>query len=99
MGAVSLNRFVLTQTYTIPAGTLATPVAGEPGTGGAAGYGNSGTAAGQAGATFAQTITAGTPIMLDSGTPSALYTLLNGASVIRAYVPGQDDVSHAAVSN
>jgi hypothetical protein len=99
MGAVLLNRFVMTQTYSIPAGTLATVAAGEPGTGGAAGWGNSGTAAGQAGATFPQTITEGTPIMLDSGTPSALYTLFSGAGVIRAYVPGQDDVSHAAVSN
>jgi hypothetical protein len=99
MGAVSLNRFVMTQTYTIPAGTLATVTAGEPGTGGAAGFGNSDVASGQAGAVFPQTVTGGTAIVLDSGTPSALYTLLNGADVIRAWVPGQDDVGHAAVSN
>lgn len=96
--AVSLNRFVMTQTFTIPAGAVATVVAGEPGTGGAAGFGNS--AIGATGAElYPLTITAGTAILLDSGTPSQMYSVLNTAAVIRPYVAGQDDVGHAALSN
>lgn len=95
--AVTLNRFVVTQTVQIAAGTVATVVAGEPGTGGAAGFGNASTSAGAE--EWPTTITAGTAIVLDNGTPSALYTALNGAGVLRAYVPGTDDVGHAALSN
>jgi len=41
---MALNRYVLTATVTAPAGTITTPiVAGEPGTGGAAGHANSST--------------------------------------------------------
>lgn len=36
-------------------------------------------------------------IMLD--TASALYTVLNGLGVLRAYVQGQDDVGHGGLSN
>lgn len=95
--AVNLQRFVITQTVTVAAGTVATVVAGEPGTGGAAGFGNTAISAGAE--DWGTTFIAGTAIVLDSGTPSALYTALNGASAIRAYVPGQDDVGHAAISN
>lgn len=93
---VTLNRFVVTATVTIPAGTVSTVVAGEPGTGGAAGFGNS---SASAASLFPMTITQGTAIMLDNGTPSAMYTALNTLGVLRAYVQGQDDVGHAALCN
>lgn len=80
---------------TVPAGTAATVVAGEPDTGGAAGHGNAAAAAG-AYDVFPQLITKGTPIVLDPAGP--LFAVI-GAGNLRAYVPGQDDVSHAALSN
>jgi hypothetical protein len=43
---MALSRYVLTATVTVPAGTAATPVAGEPATGGAAGFGSASTASG-----------------------------------------------------
>lgn len=95
--AVTLNRFVVTATVQVPAGTPATLVAGEPGTGGASGFGNLSTSAGAD--SWLTTITAGTALILDNGTPSAMYTALNTLGVLRAYVPGQDDVGHAAISN
>ena len=70
-------------------------VAGDPGTGGAAGHGNTGTSAGYA--AFPQTFVPGTPIVLDSAGP--LYAALNGAGALRAYVQGTDDLSRAAISN
>jgi hypothetical protein len=75
--------------------TPATPAAGEPGTGGAAGYGNTGISAGYA--AFSQSFQAGTPIVLDSASP--LYTYLNGQGALRPYVQGTDDIGHAAISN
>lgn len=95
--AVSLNRFVVTATVQIPAGGAATVVAGEPGTGGAAGYGNQSTATGAE--DWPLTITKGSVLILDSGTPSALYSALNGLSALRAYIPGQDDVGRESISN
>lgn len=97
MPAVSLNKFVVTATTQIAAGTVSTVTAGEPGTGGAAGYGNTSISAGAE--DWPTTITKGSVLILDSGTPGALYTALNGAGVLRAYVPGQDDVGREAVSN
>jgi hypothetical protein len=91
---MALNRYVLTATVTVPAGTLATLVAGEPGTGGAAGFGNASTSAGYG--LFPQTFIKGTPIILDPA--SALYTAI-GAGNLRAFVDGQDTVGHAALSN
>jgi hypothetical protein len=70
-------------------------VAGDPGTGGAAGHGNTGTSAGYA--AFPQTFVPGTPIVLDSASP--LYSYLNGQGVLRTYQQGADDVSHAALAN
>jgi hypothetical protein len=101
--AVTLNKFVILANVTVPAGTLSTVVPGDPGSGGAAGYGDS-SAAPMTGApwgygTMPMSFQAGTAIVLDNGTPSALYTVLNGLSAIRAYIPGQDDVSHAALGN
>ena len=43
---MAVNRYVLTSTVTVGTGTAATPVAGEPGTGGAAGFGNAATTGG-----------------------------------------------------
>jgi hypothetical protein len=92
---MALGKLVLTSTVTVPAGTPATVVAGEPGTGGAVGYGNIGISSGYA--AFPQTFVAGTPIVLDSA--GALYAWLNGQGVLRVYQQGADDVSHAAISN
>jgi hypothetical protein len=71
---MALGRYVVTATTTVPAGTLATPTAGDPETGGAAGFGSSATTGGPP---WATTFLVGTPIILDNG--SALYTALNGA--------------------
>ena len=97
--AISLNRFVVTADFTVPAGTAATVVAGEPGTGGAAGSGGAPLAAGQVQAPWPTTFRKNQVLMLDSGTPSPLYTALNTAGVLRAYVAGQDDRGGAALSN
>jgi hypothetical protein len=92
---MALNKYVFTATVTVPAGTTATPAAGEPGTGGPAGFGNSSISAGAV--LFPQTLIKGTPVVLD--TASALYIYLNGQGVLRAWVQGTDDVSHTAISN
>lgn len=96
--AVSLNKFVVTATVTIPQGTAATVVAGEPGTGGAAGYGNTSISAGAE--DWPTTVVKGQVLVLDSGSPgSALYGVLNGLGVLRAYVPGTDDIGRESISN
>ena len=92
---MALGRYVVTATTVVAAGTVATVVAGEPGTGGAAGYGNTAISAGAE--DWPMTFIAGTTIVLDNG--SALYAALNTAGALRAYVQGQDDVGHAALSN
>jgi hypothetical protein len=95
---MAITRYVLTATVTVPAGTPATPAAGEPGTGGAAGFGNAATSAGYA--LFPQTITAGTAIEFDPATTAgAALQAAIGAGNLRAYVQGQDDVGHGALSN
>lgn len=81
---MALNRYVLTAPVTVPAGTPAAVTAGEPGTGGAAGFGSTG-------------ISAGIGVVRDSASP--LYTYLNGQGVLRPYQQGIDDVGHAAISN
>jgi hypothetical protein len=91
---VALNRYVLTSTVTVAAGTLAAPVAGEPGTGSPAGPGNSSISAGAL--LWPQTLIAGTPIVLDPA--GQLYAAI-GAGNLRPYVQGQDDVGHAALCN
>jgi hypothetical protein len=90
---VALSRYVLTATVTVPAGTAATVVAGEPATGGAAGYGSVSTTSGP---TWPVTYLKGTPIILDPA--GALYAAI-GAGNLRPYQQGTDDVSHAAISN
>ena len=90
---MALIRYVVTATTTVPAGTPATAVAGEPATGGAAGYGNASISTGAV--LWPTTFIAGTTIILDSA--SALYTALSGS--LLPYVQGQDDRGGAALSN
>lgn len=92
---MAIGKYVITAAYTTAAGTLATATAGEPATGGVAGYGTGDVSAGYS--LYPQTFLPGTPIVLDSAGP--LYAILNGASVLRAFVDGQDNVGHAALSN
>ncbi len=85
-------------------------MAGEPGTGGPAGFGNSATIVAAAGSQgkyglpgMPLTLLAGTPIWADSAAgfataPQLLYQAI-GASNLRAYVQGTDDVGHAALAN
>jgi hypothetical protein len=91
---MALNKYVVTTTVTIAAGTPATVVAGEPGTGGASGYGDAPISAGMG--YFPQTLIAGTAIVLD---PAGQVYAAIGAGNLRAYVQGQDDVGHAALCN
>lgn len=92
---MALGRYVVTATTVVAAGTVATVVAGEPGTGGAAGFGNTAISAGAE--DWPMTFIAGTTLVLDNASP--LYTALNTAGALRPYVQGQDDVGHAALSN
>ena len=116
---MAISRFVLTADVTVTPDVLATVTAGEPGTGGAAGYGSlaNGTPSGTQGrygvwptppltsdASWAQcgTWQAGTVIYASSvSTDGAAYALYQaiGAGNLRAFVQGQDDVGHAALSN
>jgi len=90
---MALNRYVITSRVTVPTGTAATVVAGEPGTGAPAGPGNAATTGGPL---FPITYIPGQVIELDPA--GALYTQI-GAGNLRAYVQGTDDRGGAAVSN
>jgi hypothetical protein len=92
--AVTLNRFIVTAATTLPAETT-TVTAGEVGGGGA---GTSGTPASSWGTTQLY-FPKGSQVVLDNGTPSPLYTILNGLGVLRAAVAGTDDVGREAISN
>jgi hypothetical protein len=87
---MAVNRYVVTADTTVPAGTAATVVAGEPSTGGWGGFATTG------GPLMATTYRRGQVIVLDPA--GTLYGLI-GAGNLRAYVQGQDDVGHAALSN
>jgi hypothetical protein len=67
-------------------------VAGEPATGGTAGFGNAATTGGPLCPVVYQQ---GQVIALDPS--SALYTALSAN--LRPYVPGQDDAGHSALAN
>ena len=101
---MALGRFVVTSTLTLSPDAVATLVAGEPGTGGAAGFGNSATlATARSGKwLWGMTLLAGTVIYADSSAgsngPQLLYQAI-GAGNLRAFVDGQDAVGHAALSN
>ena len=90
---MALSRFVLVNNVTVAAGTAATVVAGEPGTGGASGFGSAPTTGGPL---MATTYAKGTVILLDPA--GSLFTAI-GAGNLRAFVQGQDDVGHAGLSN
>jgi hypothetical protein len=107
---MAISRFVVTQTVTIAPDALATPTAGEPGTGGAAGFGSAATVAPVVGSegkyglpglpiTFQQ----GEVIFADSTAgfataPQLLYQAIGSAN-LRAFIDGQDDVGHAGLSS
>lgn len=96
---MALSRYVLTATVTVAAGTLTTPaVAGEPGTGGAAGCGNASTSAGYG--IWPTSWLQGTPVYIDQSTTggAALYAAI-GAGNLRAYIQGTDDRGPACLSN
>jgi hypothetical protein len=85
---MALSRFVVTSTVTVTPDALATPVAGEPGTGGAAGFGNSATIVPAVGSEgkyglpgMPLTLLAGTPIWADSAGPAfGRYRVVRRAS-------------------
>lgn len=81
---MAVNKYVLTATVKLAPGTLDTP--GQ--------YGTEDTTAGYG--VLGQTITKGTAILLDPAGPE--YAAI-GAGNLRAWVPGQDDVGHGALSN
>ncbi len=91
---MALSKFVLTSTVTIPPGTITTPVAGEPGSGGAAGYGSTSTSAGYG--VFAQTLQQGQVIVLDPA--GALFTAI-GAGNLRSFTAAQETGGSLGVSN
>jgi hypothetical protein len=105
---MALTRYVLTATVTLTPDTVAAVVAGEPATGGPAGFGNSATiipAAGSQGkyGLWPMTILAGTAIWADPAAGFAtgaqlLYQAI-GVGNLRAYTQGTDDVGHARLSN
>ena len=107
---MALSRFVLTATVTLTPDAVAAVVAGEPGTGGPAGFGNSATivpsalSEGKYGLPgMPLTLLEGTTIYADSAAgfataPQLLYQAI-GAGNLRPYVQGQDDVGHAALAN
>jgi len=102
---MALSRFVVTATVTLTPDSVATMVAGEPGTGGAAGFGNVGTLAPGTSGKYGWLPLAFRPgdvIYADSSAGSTGLQLLYqaiGAGNLRAYVPGQDAVGRAALSN
>lgn len=89
---MALNRYVLTATVTVTAGTAATPVAGEPATGAAAGFGSASTSGGPL---WPMAYIKGTPIILDPA--SALYSAI-GAGNLRAW-SDSEAVGHAGLAN
>lgn len=91
---MALSRYELTATVTVAAGTVATPVAGEPGTGGAAGFGNSATTGGEA--LWPTTFIRGTVIMLDPA--GSLFTAI-GAGNLKSFTAAQESGGIDGVSN
>ena len=88
---MAVQKFIVTATTTVAAGTAATLTPGEPGTGAPAGPGNAAVASGPL---WPVSFLKGTPLVLDTG--SALYTAL---SANLRPLTDADTVSHAATSN
>ncbi len=104
---MGLARFVVTSRVVLTPDSLSTPTACMRGTGGQAGYGSAatvspGTSGKYDGLMGAAVLLPGTVIYADSsaGTtgPQLLYAAI-GASNLRAFVDGQDNVGHAGLSN
>lgn len=95
---MALQKYTLTATVALAAGTPATVVAGEPMTGGAAGFGSDATLAAGGETAWPATgpLLAGTAIVLDPA--GALFTQI-GAGNLAAFRDGTDNVGHAALSN
>src|ERR1700689_1675923 len=107
---MALSRFVVTNTVTLTPDAVAAVVAGEPGTGGLAGFGGAATitpsalSEGRFGlAGMPLTFLAGTTIYADStagfATGAQLLYQAIGAGNLHPYVQGQDDVGYAALAN
>ena len=90
---MAVNRYVVTATTVVAAGTAATVVAGEPGTGGAAGFGGAPTTGGPV---WPTTFYKNQVLLLDPAGP--LFTQI-GAGNLRAFVDGQDTRGGFALSN
>jgi hypothetical protein len=93
---------VVTAAVTHPAVAAGTATAGEPGTGGAAGFGNTSGTPGTPASSYGHHAAdvhrgPGDPARLRHA--ECLYTQLSGLGVLRAYVPGQDNAGHGALSN
>lgn len=79
---MTINQYRLTAAVTIPAGTLATATAGEPGTGAPAGYGNAAVASPDTtGILFPYTFHIGQLIALDPTGP--MYALIGGGNLVQ----------------
>lgn len=89
---MALNRYVLTSTVTLPAGAFTADAT----TGLRSGTGSYAQGAGNWGSGGGNVFPEGTTIVADPA--GALFTAI-GASNLRAYVQGQDDVGHAALAN
>lgn len=74
---MAINQYVLTTTVVVAAGTTAAVVAGEPGTGGAAGFGNTAVSAGFD--VRPETFVKGQKIMLDP--TGALFTAIGSGNL------------------
>jgi hypothetical protein len=101
---MAIQRYVLTATVTVPAGTAATVAAGEPGTGAPAGPGNAATVAPGTSGKYGwlpQVLLPGQVIWADpaagSTGPQLLYAAI-GPGNLRAYAD-TDAVGHAAPAN
>ncbi|HEY2638964.1 MAG TPA: hypothetical protein VGI66_03645 [Streptosporangiaceae bacterium] len=84
---MAINNYVLTATVTVAAGTPATVVAGEPGTGGPAGYGNVGETAGTWAQPWPTTFLKGQLIALD---PAGQLFAAIGSGNLRQVTPAQE---------
>jgi hypothetical protein len=95
---MALARYKLTSTVTVPAGTAAAVVAGEPGTGGAAGYGSALVSAGIVPARWAAgfTFIKGIVIMLDPA--GAVYAAIGGGN-LTPFTGAQESGGIDGVSN
>jgi hypothetical protein len=97
---MAVNRYILTSPVTLAAGTAATVVAGEPGTGGAAGFGNASTTGGERvwaePASGPVTYPKGQLIALDPAGP--LFTQIGGGN-LALVTPAQETGGFLGTSN